>query len=341
VYTMQFKIRDVGGNYDSAHSNFIHTLCSMGILGLAAYVFLIGRSLLLTFKSVFSGALKTGQKLFYLCASSMFTGYIIFGIADFDDITVLLFLFSYLCVIKSVYAADYRIKTTDIFGKLKIFPASGKLVLSVLAVFLCYNVYVSFVRLEADKYFGIGYAFESKNMYQPAIDYYSRAINLCGNNSNFRYRLGCTLFDDALSGDNLNPSSRKALFAGSKSELLEALKTYPFKKDCLLLISIIDYEQGDTAGGSKIKNDLLARDSLFINFRVALAQYYLYKKDFNNAFGQALFVCTYDPANDRLPYIISSLLNDNASPDPQVYAEKILEADPENEIAAKYLKKNR
>lgn len=337
VYTMQFKIRDVGGNYDNAHSNYLHTLCTMGIIGLTAYLFLIIRSSYLVFKSVFSDIHKLSRKLFYLCAISMFAGYIIFSIADFDDISVVLFLFAYLSVIRSGYVEDYKIKVLRVFGKLNNnFPPGFKIILFISSVFICYNIYISFIRLEADKDFGIAYALESRNLYQPSLDYYTSAVNLCGNNSYFKFRFGCTLFDYSLYGGNLNSSVKRNLLEKSKSVLIQATETYPFKKDCLLLVTIINYELGDTIEANKMKNDLLQRDSFFVSFRIALAQYYIYKKDFESALDQTLFVCKYDPANDHLNEMITLLLNNKESPDPVIYCRKILSINPRNEAAISF-----
>ena len=154
VYTMEFKHFDVRSNYDNAHSNFVQILCTMGIIGITAYLLLLSRTLIISFKSIFSKKLSSSQKLHYIPFVCMISGYIIFGAGDFDDLSIMLYLFIYLAILKSFYAEHNQSESIIIPSKKGILMKPGLVFLfAVFILYFSYNFYITTVHLKADRNF--------------------------------------------------------------------------------------------------------------------------------------------------------------------------------------------
>jgi O-antigen ligase len=339
VYSMSFKLNDVRNYYDNAHSNFVHTLCSMGILGFIAYLLLLGHTIYIHIKSIFSKILKPKQKLFYIGFFAMVCGYIIYGIADFDEVSIMFYFFIYLSILKMQFRSD-NISQVYVFPS-RIKPSLNKgvvVVFFLLSVFIFYNIYLTVRQISADRNFLTAYSLSSQKKFQVSFNYYLSAIELWESNSFYHYEYGGALLDYAVSDIRLNIEMKNNFLEKARSELLTATANYPSKNTCMGLVSIVDFELGNTTEAEKIENELLGRDSLLINYRFALADYFIQNREYNKAMDQLLFNCKYDPGDNRLSRTITVLLNDKNCPDPLSYCNKILAVDPKNEAAIYFMK---
>ena len=339
VYSMSFKLNDVRYYYDNAHSNFVHTLCSMGLLGIIAYLLLLGHTIYLLLRSIFSGMLKVKQKLPYIGFLAMVCGYIVYGIADFDEVSIMFYFFIYLALLKSLNRMDNNPPVFVFPSKLKTPLNTGAVVLSFfIFLFISYNIYLSIRQITADRYFLTAYSLASQNKLQPSFNYFSSAIGLWESNSFYHYDYGGVLLEYASSNSALSGDVKKSIQEKAKSELMIAAENYPSKNNCMSLVSLIYFELGDSIQALKIKDELLGRDSLMVNYRFALAEFYTRKKSYDKALEQLLFNCKYDPGDIKLLRIVSLLLNDKDCPDPVDYCRKILAVDPKNEAAIYFMK---
>lgn len=342
VYSMNFRMTDVRNYTDNAHSNFIHTLCSMGIIGITTYLLLLGHTVFILIKSVFSKRLKVKQKTQYIGFLAMVCGYIVYGIADFDEITIIFYFFVYLSLLKSVLKADNDSLVYIFPSKLKTSLNKGIIaVLFLLFMFVTYNFYLSIKQIIADQYYVTGFSLASKGKFQASLNYFSSAIDLWENNSYYHYQYGGALLSYAASDTSLNVDIKNSALEKSKSELLTAKENYPSRRDVMALVSIAEFEQGDSVEAMKIKDELLTKDSLMVNYRLELAQFFIKKKMYDKVMEQLLFDCKYDPKSKVLAQTISNLLNDKNCPDPMVYCQKILSVDPKNEAANHFIKARR
>lgn len=342
VYSMKFKMTDVRNYTDNAHSNFFHTLCSMGIIGITAYLMLLAHTGFILIKSVFSKTLKVKQKKQYIGFLAMICGYIVYSIADFDEITIIFYFFIYLSLLKTVLKADNDSSVYIFPSKLK--TSLNKAIITVLVIlyiFISYNIYTSIKQIVADQYYVTAFSLASKGNFQASLDYFSTAIELWENNSYYHYQYGGALLSYAASDMSLNGELKNSVLDKSKSELLAAKENYPSRRDVMALVSIAEYEQGDSIGAMHIKNELLAKDSLMVNYRLELAQFFIKKKMYDKVMEQLLFVCKYDPGSKILALTISNFLNDKNCPDPIGYCQKILSVAPRNEAANRFIKTRR
>jgi O-antigen ligase len=339
VYSMKFKMTDVRNYTDNAHSNFFHTLCSMGIVGITAYLMLLVHTVFVLIKSVFSKTLKDKQKKQYIGFLAMICGYIVYGIADFDEITIIFYFFIYMSLLRAFLITDSNSVVFEFPSKSKTALNKGVIAIFVfLFLFVPYNIYISTKQLIADQYYVTAFTFASKGQFQTSLDYFSSAIELWENNSYYHYQYGGALLSYAASDTFLNAGLKNSILEESKSELLAAKENYPSRRDVMALVSIAEYEQGDSVEAMQIKNELLAKDSLMVNYRLELAQFFIKKKMYDKVMGELLFDAKYDPKSKVLGQTITNFLNDNNCPDPKGYCQKILSVDPNNEAANRFIR---
>ncbi len=76
----------------------------MGIAGLSAYLFLLVQSFRTALKMFSDKVSDISFRSAGLAFIAVICGYIIYGLADFDDTAILLFVFTELAVLKTAYA---------------------------------------------------------------------------------------------------------------------------------------------------------------------------------------------------------------------------------------------
>lgn len=339
VYTVEFKLHDVRGFYDHAHSNFIHTLCTMGFIGIIAYVLLLGHTVFILIRTLNSRILKPEKKILYIGFLAMVGGYIVFGIADFDETSILFYFIMYLAILKVIYYEDFKSSVYTIPDSFRS-NHRGKtiLVLTVILGFIIYNFYSVYIEEQAISYFKLAYISHDRNDFRVSLQYFPLAINLWSSNSYFHYEYGGALLDYATSDASLNFKNRISILQKAKEEFNTAIQMYSSKIECNKLISIADYEMGDTVEAETIKKQLLDRDSLMINYRLTLTEYYIKKKYYENAKEELIFSSKYLPGSPVISKLTAALLNDKNFPDPEQFCRKLIALDPGNTTAGTFLK---
>jgi len=338
VYSLQFKLLDVNSNYDNAHSNYVNILCTMGVIGIVAYLLVIIRSVLLALKSISSKVLNEAQKTRYIPFLAVIIGYVTYGLTEFDDLSIMLYLFVFLAILKSMYSEDnnlnliYFPKSPAKFSKLTV-----AFLFLILISFLSYNVYRTIYKIQADRSFALANSNLSANDYQSSFDNYKNAIRLWNDNSYYHFQYGWVMLNYGSYYLNNTPTLKHEYLSNAKSKFEIAETNYASKRDCLGYIAISDYELGDTIEAEKIKNDLLSRDSLFVTFRSLLAAFYIKKGNFAPAMDQLLFICRYDRHSKALNNNIVDIINNKKCPGVKEFCQKILAIDPANENAMKYI----
>lgn len=339
VYTIEFKLHDVRGFYDHAHSNYIHTLCTMGLIGIISYLTLLFHTMTVLYKTVASTNIKREKKIIYFGFLAMLTGYMVYGIADFDETSILFYLFIYFAVLKVLFKNDFQplpFKIISVFNRL------GKpvfIVFSIIIIFYSgYNIYSNFKHDRAVYYFSKAYKSHMQYDFQTSFDNFALALENWDENSYFHFEYGGALLDYVIGAPNLTLQNKTIFVNKAKEEFKTAIDGFYSRTENLKLISLADFVIGDTIEAEQIKNQLLDRDSLMINYRVSLAEYYITKNYYSNAKEQLLFCSKYLPGYPLIFNLTMTLLKDKNFPEPDLFCRQMLAIDPSNEPAKQYLK---
>jgi hypothetical protein len=339
VYTIEFKLHDVRGYYDHAHSNYIHTLCTMGLAGIISYLLLLFHTAYILIKTLTSKVLKAQKKIIYLCFLTMLTGYMVYGIADFDETSILFYFIMYLAILKIFFSEDVVSKSFSLQENLTGNRRPVIILVSILLIAFCSaNFYKIYNHERAVYYFSKAYRSHGHYDFQNAFKFFPLATELWASNSYFHFEYGGAMLDYATTDINIKPDAKKLFLNKAREEFHTAMDGFYSRNENLKFISIADYETGDTVEAESIKNQLLCRDSLMINYRLSLAEYYITKKYYADAQGELLFCSTYLPGSPWIYRLTMSILKDKNCPEPELFSRKLLAIDPGNESAKLFLK---
>lgn len=336
--TIALKSREIRGYYDNAHNNFLHTLAISGIVGLTAYLFMLFNGIKFSVAQILLNNDKKKRPYIFIAFLCMFGGYIIYGLADFDEITILVYLFVFLAVLKPELhdAGKGTFYKPDLNNHQKIKRVfSFALVLVVL--FNIYNIYSAYIDIKADRKFTEafrslrnGNIIECNSNLDEAIELNPRAEYLYS----YAYSNYIYCFDNPVLSDD----GKKQLLAVIESQVKRAIKNHPSEIQCLGLLSLVKYEEGDTAEGNKLRDIVLTKDTLQTDYRVDLSRYYFKSRREDLALEQLKIVYKYDPRNiDAYLTSVVYLIQKKEYNSAENCCNTILRMEPGNPEAIKYL----
>jgi putative inorganic carbon (HCO3(-)) transporter len=296
IVSQKTILSDLKGFFDNAHSNYIHIFCTMGILGLGAYLYLIFSNVFISLKSSVSKELNKDSKTFNLIFFCALAGYIIYGIADFDDLCIMLYLILILSMIKYTNAGLFKPKLIAIK-----FSGAIKFLIYILSLVIilgsAYIIYKTVLELYADRYENLAKDFYAQGNYMASFNEFRGAVNLQNGCSEYRYNLATYLYDYCMRNPNIPVKSRISMLMQAKDEIEKSAINAPLIKKCRSVLSLIYYELGEQKQADEIKNELLSKDSAMVFYRLSLARMYLKNKDYNNAIENLNTVTYYDRDN--------------------------------------------
>lgn len=335
-YSYQLRTADVKRYFDNAHNNFLQVLFTMGMIGLVSYVLIILQGFRSCIRMILNKGAEKKSKIIYLSFFLMLTGYSVYGLTNFDDITILFYFFAFISLLRAFYNQETISKLIIKRGYAVI--ALGLPVL--LTVFLSYNAYNSVNMLQADGYFLKGTALFSSQKFTEGINRMNKAISLNPSCAVYRFILAADIYKMTSSISRIRPDIKNNFLKQAADETEIARWDYFNKNECDALLSLIYYEMGKTSEADSIKKSVLLKDSVNINYRLNLALYYLktnnldgvkeqldavWKHDYNNINSWSIAAYYYLRMYDRETV--------------KMYCRKILDADPENPVAKELLKK--
>lgn len=328
-YSGRLRLLERTGYFDHPHNNFLYMLYSMGIAGFLAYLSILVFSIRRCYK-IISGEINTETKIIFTAFAVFLTGYIFYGLTNFDDISILLYFFVFTAAIK---AADTE--------KTKAVEVNSSLITAVsipLILFFSYNIYSSINDMKADRFFKQGNVLIKQGKFAEAVYSMNTAIALNDYYTDYKYMLSYTVYRQCFSSETM-PRESKMNLLNQAARQVEGLKnSHYFINECDALLSLIYYEMEREQEAKALELKVLEKDPVNITYRINLARYYIKKGDLDKADELMNVVLELRPKSMET-YLTAAYLNFKKG---NIEAAKnfclqILAAEPGNQFAVKLL----
>jgi len=334
-YSYQLRHADVKRYFDNAHNNFLQVLFTMGIVGLAAYIIIIFQGFRTCIRMIFSGGIDKKRKMVFLSFLMMLGGYSVYGLTNFDEITITFYFFMFIAMLRAFYVKENTAKIIikrKLIRPVLIFPA-------IIILILCYNIYNSVNELRADNYFLRSTILFSQQKFADGVYNMNSAILLNKSCPAYRFTLATNVYKIATSNSKMAPESKNHLLKQAADETIKARENYFNKNECDGLLSLIYYEMGRVNEADSIKNDVLTKNPINVGYRLNLALYYLKLNDFKEALDNIDIAIKFNPNNLETMSIAAYYnIKINNYAEASRYCEMIFQIDPDNRAARELLK---
>lgn len=270
-YSIRLKKDEILRIFDNAHNNYLHALCTMGVTGFLSYTLLLASGVVISIRRFFRKDTEKNKKILFLSVFASLTAYMVYGLTNFDDISILLYLFLIFGILGSI---TLKSKTGS---NLKIDSQKLRVhFLSILIIIFCiFCIYNSFKLVWADRYYLEGVkAFEVNDIKQ-GVGFINDAVYMQPEAGYYRYGLASNVYSWAITKTGSNLKMKNDLLNQAEQEMLRARKNFKSEKECDVILALINYQLGNTPKADSIKNEVLKKDPVSINFRLRLAEYYL------------------------------------------------------------------
>lgn len=328
-YSGRLRLLERTGYFDHPHSNFLYMLYSMGIIGFLAYLSVLVFSIRRCFMNIFRGGVSEARIVF-IAFTAFLTGYIVYGLSNFDDISMLLYFFVFVAALK---AADTE-KTKEVEVNSSLTAA-----VSIPLILVCsFNIYSSINDMKADRFFKLGSNLIKQGKFAEAVYSMNTAIALNDYYTDYKYMLSYTVYRQCFSSETM-PRESKMNLLNQAARQVEGLKnSHYFINECDALLSLIYYEMEREQEAKAFELKVLEKDPVNITYRINLARYYIKKGDLNKA--EELMNVVMDLRPKSLDaYLNAAYLNFKQGniEAAKNYCEQILINEPGNPFAVKLL----
>lgn len=273
-YSVRLKTDEILRVFDNAHNNYLHILCTMGITGLITYLLLLGAGLKASLRGFFSKENDRNKKIMFLSFFAALISYSVYGLTNFDDISIMLYLFIIFSMLSAVRGCGNKpapaVPKKNITGNISKYIAGG-----LAVIFSLFCIYNSINILRADRYYLEGVKAFELNDIRGTISGMNNAVYLNPACAYYRFGLASRVYSWAAMRGSTNIESKKIMLIQAEQEMLRARKNFISEKECDAVLAMINYELGDTLKADSIKNEVLSKDPISINFRLRLIEYYL------------------------------------------------------------------
>lgn len=273
-YSIRLKTDEILRVFDNAHNNYLHILCTMGIMGLITYLLLLGAGLKASLRGFFSKENDRNKKIMFLSFFAVLISYSVYGLTNFDDISIMLYLFIIFSMLSAVRGFGNKpapaVQEKSITGNISKYIAGG-----LAVIFSLFCIYNSINILRADRYYLEGVKAFEVNDIRGTISEMNNAVYLNPACAYYRFGLASRVYRWAAMRGSTNIESKKIMLIQAEQEMLRARKNFISEKECDAVLAMINYELGDTLKADSIKNEVLSKDPISINFRLRLIEYYL------------------------------------------------------------------
>jgi O-antigen ligase len=292
--------------FDHAHNVFIHTLVTMGIIGAAAYLLMLLGGFVSSVKVFFNSAIDPKGRLFFLSMTAMLTGYFIYSLADFEDTSILLYLFVIFSLIKVMYSKYYNTALVVSYKAMNTLIYTGTIISIFIIIYCGYFFYMTYTNLEADSHYREAKELYARGDIKGSINELNNAVTINFACAEYKYTLANYVQDYCLQNTNMNTESKINLLQQAEQELERARPNFFSNLQYKALLTVIKLQLGQTEEAEKIKSEIFSKDSLIINFRSNLAKYYYIKQDSAKLMNELKAVFTADPYNTEATLLSAS-----------------------------------
>lgn len=328
-YTNKLRLLERTGYFDHPHNNYLYILYSMGIIGLLAYMSILVQALRRCWVNVL-GKESSQDKAVFLAFTAFISGYCVYGLTNFDDISILLYFFVFLAALK---AADTE-KTKEV----NLRPVTIGAVALPLILVCSFNIYSSINDLKADRFFKLGNNLIKQGKFAEAVYNMNTAIALNDHYTDYKYMLAYTVYRQVFSSETM-PKETKMNLLNQAARQVEGVKnSHYFTNESNSLLSLIYYEMDREQEAKMLESEVLRKDSVNITYRINLARYYIKKGDLNKADELMNIVLELRPKTTDA-YLTAAYLNFKKGNTELAknFCEQILAFEPGNQFALKLL----
>jgi len=269
-YSYGLRRSDMMRTIDNAHSNYLQILCNMGVVGLLAYLFLLYSGVRVCLRNIFAPEISTGSRLTFTALLVSISGYAVYGLTNFDDITILLGLFLLFLLIR-VFDLSER-KEVKFFS---LGRAGTVLVAMLLLIFFGYNAYIYTNKIIADHHFLNGEKLMKERKYKQGIGEINQAVTTQPGNPTYRLILASEVYEMVVSNRAIDPAAKNDLLRQAADEVSKARKNYFNVNSCDALLAMIYFESGRESEAEELAGKVLAADEINFRFRMNLAAHFL------------------------------------------------------------------
>lgn len=332
-YSTGLRYDDVNRYIDNAHNNYLQVLFTMGIAGLASHLLLLGsaagecfRNLFRKKEASFQNEVYSKNNIYTGLAASL-AGYMVYGITNFDEITILMNLFVLLLLVKG-YSASLR--------KIKIrYGGLSRLLIPFLA--LCVILFAgscslkSLSDLKADIHFLNGEKLFAANKFKEGVNETNIAVTGSPENPVYRYKLALNVYNMVLLNKTMLQNTKIDLLKQAANEVIKARINSPNVNECDALLCLIYYLSGKTDDARELEKKVLEQNKVNIFFRLKLAYQFIDSGN-QSAAREQLDVIKNFGYNSVHYWLTEALYFYNAGNRSQVsfYCMKVLEKEPQN-----------
>ncbi|HRJ85798.1 MAG TPA: O-antigen ligase family protein [Ignavibacteria bacterium] len=328
-YSGRLRILERTGYFDHPHNNFLYMLYSMGVIGLLAYLSIFIQAIRCCLKNIFSDN-AAEEKITFTAFLVFITGYFVYGLTNFDDISILLYFFVFLAALK---AAD-KSRTKEISLSSKLIAAAA-----IPVILVCtYNIYSRINDMKADRFFKTGNTLIKEGKFAEAVYNMNTAIALNDYYTDYKYSLAYTVYRQVFSSESMPKETKMNLLNQAAKQVEGIINNHYFNNECYGLLSLIYYEMEREQEARSLELKVLEKDPVNITYRINLARYYMKKGDLVKADELMNTVMQLRPKSLDA-YLTAAYLNYKKGnlESARMYCEQILAAEPGNQFALKLL----
>ena len=338
VVTPETRMMEVNNHFDNAHNNFLQFLCTMGIAGILAYILVIFQSFRISFKLMRDKASNKVQKTLALALIALICGYVIYGMADFDDLPILLYLMIIMAIIKVSFA---RVNSSPLLidpKKILWFKIPVIIFSFAIVGYSAYNIYDSYTELKADNYFKQALDFTYAGNFNECVKALNSAVLLKPGCPDYRFTLANDVYEYCTVDTKLNQDAKNKLLLQAENELNKAKVNLYSNLQYEALLAMIYYEMGKINEADLLRDRVLSADSTLMSFRNNLARYYFRSRDYEKMSGELDFIYSCDPDDESAELVeLFYYMKMNDLTKAGVICEKILKIHPMNKTAKQVL----
>ncbi len=328
-YSNRLRLLESSAYFDHPHNNYLFILYSMGIPGLAAYVGILVLAVKRCIKNIFRGD-NIESKIKFTAFLAFITGYCVYGLTNFDDITILLYLFIFLAALRSQDT-----------GSTKSLSINTKFVaiISIPVILLsAFNIYSSINDLKADRFFKLGNNLIKQGKFAEAVYNMNTAIALNDRFTDYKYALAYTVYRQCFASEVISKENKLNMLNQAAQQVEGIKNSHYFINESKALLSLIFYEMERNDEAKALENEVLTKDSVNISYRISLARYYMKKGDYTRA-GELMNVVMAIRPKSPDAYLTAAYLHFKTGnlETAKLLCRQILAVEPANQFALKLL----